>query len=1057
MEDITSDDAWEERDRQRGEGEARAIIHDLNKLNTYSDDKKSRWIWELLQNAKDVATGDGVDIIVSLKKSELIFSHNGLPFRTKHLLAILYKTSTKSLDGSGGTTGKYGTGFVTTHVLNRKVAISGVHEGRSGRRGFELLIDRTVAGQDESTVLQSMQKTLDDMFQVIDKISKRPAEKVESAWHSFRYVLSAESYPYAEKGVEDLQRNLTFTLLINDRIKSVTIETETGSEQYVASPRPTSRESISFLSTTADTGILYRKAGKLTIAIPARPEGNKYVLQPLEHQAVLYKEFPLIGTENFHLPVFIQHEDFHPTEERDGIQTKKANEEDKDLTADKNRQALSEFVAAYLPFIQAVSEIAAANSYLFAQSGFPEYVERYSNIDWYQRVVQGPIRAYILQQTIVRTAAGGLSKIDAVRVPGPSLFRRDDFYTLASTFVPDLLPDSSSVWPWCEIIRQEPEGWPKGIELNEEELVKLMPGKIPPVTDSTINWLKKLYTYLDANNANHWGEKYPIYLTEAEELCVRKSVRNHPVIDPEFKYVARALGRPLEKEFLHPKLGKVSGIDEFDLKEFYEKLNNELIRAVDVHNATTEQIQAILHVCTLFKSERASRKEKWHNILQRIFPGVGERKIVSIGYENYGRSAELWSIRFICSIIGTTVTPSNFAVECFASDTDGAFEWLKDFLSYVFSMGDDGDNFLKAKIIPTEADTFVPYDDKPYAEQDLRYFDDTIKNIYGEHTIHGNPRKYIIDRRVTFEGLRTRTVEYLTGEIDKLFSAPGMADKVKKDGTHNAMFLLLNEWYEKFSPASEGFLPSFHANRNSFYVLALGDGFSSQIIAITNSGRSIEEITELAKVQLSNAQIKELDTAAGVLGADRLLRKAQEMLDAKSQVDRWRNIGTAAENAFKEAIAGLDVTCEVNNPDIGKDFELIVNAKGYSIEIKSVVEGKENVKMSILQGRTAVKEKESYALCVLTRPENEAEVVDKEYFIQHSRFVMNIGEQIGDKIKNWDQGLQTLQFNAEIHVQLEDKTESVYINRNIWRSGIPFPDFVEELKKIWLQTPVTSS
>jgi hypothetical protein len=70
---------------------------------------------------------------------------------------------------------------------------------------------------------------------------------------------------------------------------------------------------------------------------------------------------------------------------------------------------------------------------------------------------------------------------------------------------------------------------------------------------------------------------------------------------------------------------------------------------------------------------------------------------------------------------------------------------------------------------------------------------------------------------------------------------------------------------------------------------------------------------------------------------------------------------------------------------------------------------------------------------------------------------MNIGEQIGDKIKNWDQGLQTLQFNAEIHVQLEDKTESVYINRNIWRGGIPFPDFVEELKKIWLQTPVISS
>lgn len=1053
MEKKTFSDATKERERQRGEGEARSIIHDLNKLSTYSDDKKSRWIWELLQNAKDVASDGKVDIIVSLKKDELTFSHNGLPFEMAHLLAVLYKTSTKSLDGSGGTTGKYGTGFVTTHILNKRVTISGVFEGEHGRRRFELDIDRTVAGEDESTVLQSMQESLDRTFKRIDDIGHLPGEEIQSLWNSFRYVLSSETYSYAERGVLDLQRNLSFTLLINERIKSVTIETAGESQKYVAASRPTANESVSFLEMTAGAGILHTKVAELTIAIPARSVGDRFILLPLEHQAVLYKEFPLIGTENFYLPVFIQHKHFRPTEERDGIQTKKEKEEEKDLTADKNRKAMEEFVAAYLPFIQAVSEIAEANSHLLARSGLPEYVDRYSNVEWYQRVVQAPIRQYILQQEIVRTAAGDLCKIEAIRFPSAGLLGRDDYYALASALVPDLLPDRTSVWAWCEIIRQEPEGWGKGIELNEEELVKLIPAKITEVSDMTIEWLKQLYAYLDANNANYLGEKYPIYLNEAKQFCFRNKVWIHPVIDPEFKKVARELGRPLEKEFLHPALGKVAGIGEFDLNEFFEKMNSELIRSVDVYKATTGQINAILHVCTLFKGDRLSRRDKWLIILQKIFPGVGERKIVAVDYENYGRSAELWSVKFLCGIISQTTTPSNFAVECFEGDTDRAFEWLKELLSYVFGMGDDKDLYLKWKIIPTEADKFVPYDDKPYAELDQKYFDDTIKNIYRDYTGKGDPRQMIIDRRVIFDGMRAHPVDHLSTTIDKLFAEPGISDKVKKDGPLNALFLQLNEWYDRNSPASHGFLPTFHAHRDTFYVLALGPEFSSQMIAIKNSGRTVEEITELAKVKLSNEQIKELDSAASALGPDRLMQKAKDMLEAQGQVVRWKTIGAAAEKAFQEAIAGLDVQYKVDNPDIGKDFEIIVNAKGYSIEIKSVVEGKQNVKMSILQGRTAVAEKESYALCVLTRPEDEGVVIDKAYFIEHSRFVMDIGEQIGDKIKNWDTGLQTLQFNEEIHVQLEDKTESVYINRNIWRGGIPFAEFVQQLKKTWEETP----
>src|ERR1700761_5479450 len=99
MNEETFDDPTKERERQRNESEARSIIHDIAKLYTYEEQKKTRWVWELLQNAKDVATADGVDVRLHLTQEQLTFSHNGLPFKTTHLLAILYKTSTKSLDG----------------------------------------------------------------------------------------------------------------------------------------------------------------------------------------------------------------------------------------------------------------------------------------------------------------------------------------------------------------------------------------------------------------------------------------------------------------------------------------------------------------------------------------------------------------------------------------------------------------------------------------------------------------------------------------------------------------------------------------------------------------------------------------------------------------------------------------------------------------------------------------------------------------------------------------------------------------------------------------------
>jgi len=49
-------------------------------------------------------------------KESFIFSHNGAPFTSREILHLIFHGSTKR--ESTGTIGRYGTGFLTTHVLS---------------------------------------------------------------------------------------------------------------------------------------------------------------------------------------------------------------------------------------------------------------------------------------------------------------------------------------------------------------------------------------------------------------------------------------------------------------------------------------------------------------------------------------------------------------------------------------------------------------------------------------------------------------------------------------------------------------------------------------------------------------------------------------------------------------------------------------------------------------------------------------------------------------------------------------------------------------------------
>ena len=106
------------------ENTAQAVFKRLEQLFNARDSYKGRWIWELLQNASDAAKTSGVRVAVHVSDSEVRFAHSGKPFTKKNIGHLIYHGSTKQ--GDNEATGRFGTGFMTTHLISKRVRVEGV-------------------------------------------------------------------------------------------------------------------------------------------------------------------------------------------------------------------------------------------------------------------------------------------------------------------------------------------------------------------------------------------------------------------------------------------------------------------------------------------------------------------------------------------------------------------------------------------------------------------------------------------------------------------------------------------------------------------------------------------------------------------------------------------------------------------------------------------------------------------------------------------------------------------------------------------------------------------
>lgn len=1066
----------DENARDREITEAKEIIHKVEKLNSFDGIQRFRWVWELVQNAKDTSKDTAIEpsdrrairIDLELTPDAIFFKHNGPPFKYKDLSALIRKASSKDLNGSDGQTGKYGTGFITTHLLNKEVTVSGTVIGKDGgKRKFSLKLNRRPEG--ETKMLESIEGSISQMKQAL----ALPPIDEPYPNSSFHYSLTETKHEIAIGGLNQLRSNLAFTLLVNRYIQSVRIIEPDGRDITVERhQREDLLEGIFFFQTSVDgvgngqEGLLCKESENLTIAHPARKGGETWELLPLrEDQARLYREFPLIGTEDFFIPAIVQHENFRPREERDGIRTKKSDEAETDELADSNRASLLDFVYAFPEFVESLIANGVSNLHYLANTGLPGNVNELYGESWLKENVLSSLRSCALSHPIVRTVSGKFIPISEARFLDSHLVKFERWHDFVAALWPDSCPDKASAAIWSRMIARNSESWPDGISVGIRDVVKEVHNRevltqLPGVGENNADhwaWLQCFVLFLEEEQQINLGSEFYIYPDRNNKLHKADDIKKDPGIPSPFFQILRDLGRDLDNRLL-PEGFSAREIGEFDFEEEVSIMNNQLAElSRDVSIIKEPEVDAVLAINCLFGPGTAPKREEWYQLLQDLLPKrMGEPTKLDEFPDNYTDSGRKTSHNYICHLIQKSDTVAEFAATYFEEVKEDALKWLNRFLQYILGSETNRKDAAEYQIVPLLNGNFAIHSATIFQRKEGEPFDEKIMALYDEFVAgpKGKPksRAIIICDEIDNPHFPAADLDLLAQELNGRFGEPEIYRKVQEGNELHSLFMNLRKWLQDH-PEQVWHFPLFKKEEPVLYIKAVGESpkFSRLIDLASNPDVDIDKIEEIAKSTLSLSDLRKLTEAAEKAGgADKLLQVAEEIRANAEQRNHNKRMGDAAESAFTDALATLAPNVDWDNPDNGMDFilKLQASSREYMIELKSTVEGSPSVNMTIKQGETAVANSEYYALCVVERPAGLE--VNEEMLRNNARFVLDIGTRIGDRIAGWRNRTEVLPGDGEVRITASLNDPRVSVARSVWEQKIGFDEFMEYLQAYFI-------
>ncbi len=623
---------------------ATKILREMSTLRSLVENSPiapRRWIWELIQNAKDVHQEDGVKIILDYHQSNgssnISFKHNGKPFTADNIRFLIEQISSKDRNndnlGKRKTTGKFGTGFLTTHLLSEIVKVEGVaKEPELEHRKFNLELDRS--GFELKNITDSVQNSKDS----VQNLDEYPpyVDYIEGNFNTkFTYSLSDTiGLSVAEAGIKDLKQCLPFTFVFANDITSVEIKNENllfkNTEHLDVIDDNIEAITIDICDKNNDDTISSYSFAVInknftTIAMPIKIDGENIELLPINKTTPrLFCDFPLIGTEVFPFPTIINNPNFNPTDPRDGVYL--TSSQRTNPLAEENKIFISEAVELYYQLLDFASKNEWGNLHLLAQIKPLYSSPNWIDDNWFERNVLTPIRQKLLSVKIVRTAD---EKIQAIQNSSNNKYiwfpnssnaeNRSELWKISNYWFPYRLPRESDLELWNKLT------WSQCGKLTTDQLACFIQNQ------KTLEELSKVLKGIDANQ---WLEQYYDFVKKEDEeydsiinnraifpnqhgnLVIKATLmRDSGDIGNDFKDILDELGIDIREKLLDEKISFDLGDDKvIDVSYAVKEINSEVNNKANDREVAKSYKSAFKKLLIWFQENPSKSKELFPNL-----------------------------------------------------------------------------------------------------------------------------------------------------------------------------------------------------------------------------------------------------------------------------------------------------------------------------------------------------------------------------------------------------------------------------------------------------------
>ena len=750
---------------------ANKIMDLLENLKLNSNDNSSRrWVWELIQNAKDVVNSTGnVDINISFEKDKntIKFEHNGRLFSTKNLVHLIEQTSTKdreNIEGKKGkVTGKFGTGFLTTHLLSEKVSVSGIlKDEEKPPREFEVELDRS--GKNKTDIINSIKKSYEQL-NFSQELKKDVTIRENEFNTTFTYKLNDSGIEVAKNGLDDLYFALPYVFSFVPELATLSVDTD---DRIYKRGTIYNHENLRIYEVIC---IVSGEEIKKYICVLKKEDvsvatevilGSKVCIQEYPYKIPrIFCDFPLVGTEDFSFPVVINSPNFNPTEPRDGIFLK----DNQNPKIDENKALINKALDLYIELLDYVSKKDWQNIYNIVKIR-PQNEKLWLSKNWLRDNIIEKCKVHITQIPIVDIENGERKALyDLFDQPEILIISDDDaairekVWDLAACIMPSKLTRRSEIHNWNNSLWDKCKNFSLNdlvIEVAKKKTIQNF-SKSFADENKSINWLNELYKLISNDKKTKeyvLNEKVKIFPNQNGELCSFDVLRMDSNIDEIYKDILNLLDTDCRNKLIDREI-TIGNWIIFEIYT-YENVFSEIKEGLQWESDKVDDVYK--HIACLYDmtTKEYNDQIKLINFVNVVFPDYLPeiREVNELSVELLEDSMKYLSTR-IADKISSYGNISTLSDNLVLSEGKIIEDWLVTIIEYLVKK--DYYNLLNKKkkpILPNQNGVFKTKDE---LFLDSGEIDEVLKDI---SYFSGNDiREQLLNKNIYLELPKNRTKE----------------------------------------------------------------------------------------------------------------------------------------------------------------------------------------------------------------------------------------------------------------------------------------------------------